>query len=204
MLERNDLSGAFDRYLTPDEERKLFRVVGQYRDALARRDYAWMQLLRQTGIRVNALAGLTVGDARRAQQEGYLELRAVHAKGGRGGKVFLTKRAKEAVRELLRVREKQGFYGEPDHPLIMSRIHRGISVRSLQARLALWCERARIRAASPHWFRHTLAKRVMKQSTAKDPRGIVKRVLGHVSITSTAIYTEPDREDVELAMEEAS
>ena len=55
---------------------------------------------------------------------------------------------------------------------------------------------------SPHWFRHTLAKRMMKHSTSRDPRGVVQSVLQHRSIDSTLVYTRPDREEVERALSE--
>ncbi|MDH5259430.1 MAG: tyrosine-type recombinase/integrase, partial [Gammaproteobacteria bacterium] len=56
--------------------------------------------------------------------------------------------------------------------------------------------------ASPHWFRHTLAKRVMKNSTASDPLKTVQILLNHSDPRSTAAYTLPDKEDIVLAAEE--
>jgi len=58
--------------------------------------------------------------------------------------------------------------------------------------------------ASPPWWRHTLGKRLMSQSTADDPRGIVQRALLHQDIKTTMVYTRPDRDAYEQAMEEAS
>lgn len=196
---------VFERYLTIDEERKLFKTVGQFQDITARRDAAWMHLLRQTGIRVETLAGLNLSDAMTAMREKYLLLRPEITKRDQGGKVFLTKKAGKAFKTLLSIRREQGHAGAPDLPLIYSRNNRAMSIRSYQARMQHWCQVAGLRVkASPHWFRHTLAKRLMQQSTAKDPRGIVQAALNHRDPRATLIYTMPDREEIEWAMEEVS
>ncbi len=201
----------FHRYLTVPEERRLFAAIkaragieGQAQQ-LAKRDLNWMRLVRYTGIRIGALAGLNVADARSALAGGYLVLGDAISKRGQGSQVFLTRKARAALLQLLRVRRALGHAESADAPLLVSRNHNRISVRSLQARMRFWCDVAGLQTkASPHWWRHTLAKRLMKNSTAEDPRGIVQAALGHRSITSTAVYTLPDREDVEQAMEEVN
>lgn len=196
---------VFARYLTEAEERQLLRHVGQFRSLAARRDHAWMRLLRRTGIRVSTLAGLTCGDARDALRTGYLTVRGAIAKRGCGYRLHLTKRARGDLRALLALRREQGVAEQPEAPLILSRHRRGIAVRTLQDRMQRWVRDAGLQcAATPHWFRHTLAKRIVKRSTAQDPRGVVQSVLGHRSTRSTDVYTRPDREDVVEAMEEVA
>lgn len=196
---------VFERYLTLQEERQLLRTVAKHGDVLARRDAAWMALLRQTGLRVGALAGLTVLDARTALTGGRLHSRPEISKGERGYEIYLNKKARAALGELLRLRREQGHGDHPDAPLCMSRKRLALSVRSYQARMRLWVGLAGLDvAASPHWWRHTLSKRLMQQSTARDPLAVVQAALGHVSRNSTAIYTRPDREEIAQAMEEAA
>jgi site-specific recombinase XerD len=87
----------------------------------------------------------------------------------------------------------------------MSRINKGMSVRSFQARVQHWCQQAGLTVhATPHWMRHTMAQRILARSTAADPIGIVQSALGHKSRSSTGIYTKPTREAVSHAMELAS
>ena len=214
---------VFERYLRPDEERQLFATVGNRADLLAQRDYAWMRLLRQTAIRVGSLAGLTVEDARLAlgglksvQGKRFADLRGHRlrvrndiAKKKRGYEVALNKAALQALLDLLRIRRELGHAEIGDAPLVMSRSARatgkGMSVRAFQDRMQHWREAAGLAVeASPHWFRHTLAKRIFERSTATDPRGAVQHALGHASIISGAVYTFPDRDELELTMEEAS
>lgn len=197
----------FERYLKVDEERQLFKEVARYSDVYARRDHAWMLLLRHTGIRVATLAGLNVSDALEALRldTPRLVMRPEITKGHQGGTVYLRKSAQSSLRCLLRIRKELGFPNEENLPLVYSRRGKRMSVRAYQERVAHWCRAAGMeRIASPHWFRHTLAKRIMANSTGKDPRGEVQRVLGHASSASTDIYTAPDIEDILRALDEGS
>jgi len=207
--------GAFmQRYLKPEEEKLLFKTVDSYGDVYSRRDAAWIRLLRYTGIRLKTLCGLTVGDAQDALRCGRLLVRADinkshhnRAKGvteRHGYEVFVTKKCRRALTDLLAIRREMGFAMIADESLLMSRNHRGITTRSCQLRFAHWVSVANLPVkATPHWLRHTLGKAIVRNSTAKNPLGIVQQALGHLSVSSTGVYTRPDREDVELAMEEA-
>ena len=195
---------VFDRYLTEAEERTLFATVRMVDDPLARRDYAWMRLLRYTGIRVSTLAGLNCAHARNALRTGRLHIEAALMKGKRREHNGLaTAKCQKALRDLLKARREMGFAEDPDAPLIVSRKRMRMSVRSFQARMQLWRTSAGLGCdASPHWFRHTLGKRLMKRSTARDPRGVAQGALDHASINSTGIYTRADKEEVDEAMQE--
>lgn len=194
---------VFERYLTVAEERQLFAAVAQFGSVHARRDHAWMRLLRQTGIRVGSLAVLTTADARAALKEGYLTVRAI--KRSSAGKIYLNKKSRQALQDLLKLRREMGYAEDPDGALVMGREHAGMAVRTFQQRMRHWCQVAGLSVeASPHWWRHTLGKRLMQVSTAADPRGIVQRALNHASINSSAVYTFPDRADYEAAMEEVA
>ncbi|HCD04449.1 MAG TPA: recombinase XerC, partial [Methylophaga sp.] len=171
-MTEHTLSKTIDRYLTVKEEKQLFKVVGSIKGNLAERDMAWMELLRYTAIRVGSLVGISVQDARHAIAIGRLELRSEFAKRGKGYSIPLTKKAKHALKELLRVRVAMGYALEPDAPLVMSQKGKGISIRSLQSRLRHWVDMAGLDDITPHWFRHTLAMRIMNQSTAVNKLGV--------------------------------
>lgn len=171
----------------------------------ARRDAAWMVLMRQTGVRVRACSLLTVADAHDSLRRGRLVLRAQIQKRQRGHEVHLTKRASAAIRELLAVRRALGLPQLPDAPLVVGRGGRALSVRSFQARMQGWRLAAGLTVgASPHWFRHTLGQRLIARSTARNPLAIVQAALGHADIRSSAVYTRPTREDVAISLEEAA
>jgi site-specific recombinase XerC len=194
---------VFERYLTDDEVRRLLSTIAATAGELARRDHAWVRLLLATGIRVGTLALLTLDDARIAIETHTLTIRDEAAKGERGYEIHASTKARDALRDLLRVRKQ--FEAAPNcDALVLARTGYAMSVRNYQQRLREWTAKAGIRGASPHWLRHTLAKRVMKRSEASDPLAIVQVALGHRRRHTTTIYALPDREDIERAMEAAS
>lgn len=196
---------AFKRYLTEQEEKLLFKHVAKFGDVLARRDHQWMLLMRHTGIRAGSLAALTVADAREALRTDSLELRDADSKGGHGYEVQFTVAAKKALRCLLDIREEQGHMPIGSAPLLMSRKQIGLSVRSLQARMREWVVGAGLPVkASPHWLRHTMAKRMVANCKSADAIVRVQLALGHSRIQTTMVYLMPSRQDVREAMEMAA
>lgn len=196
---------VLERFLTDVEERVLLHTIRRVNCVWARRDAAWMTLMRQTGVRVQACSLLTLADARESLRVGRLVLRAEVQKRKRSHEVPLTKRGQAAIRELLAVRRALGLPGLPEAPLVVGRGGRPLSVRSFQARMQHWRQAAGLTVdASPHWWRHTLGQRLVARSTASNPLLIVQAALGHADLRTTAIYTRPTREDLALSMEEAA
>lgn len=202
MRSRLAKRACLTRFLSPKDEQRLLGHVGQFASPLARRDHAWMRLLRHTGLRIGSLAKLTVGQARDGIESGLLSLRDDQVKGSNGYDVPLSAAAKQALRDLLAVRRAMG--GEPlaASPLVLSERKGALSIRAFQQRMEYWCAGAVLAAhATPHWWRHTVAMRIMQRSDSKDPRGAVAQLLGHTSLRSSEIYTVPTREDVVRALE---
>jgi len=193
---------TFSRYLTEREEKALFKAVKDTSGLYAERDLAWMRLLRATGMRVGETSLLTCGHARDALRNDHLELQSDIRKKKVAHTIFCTGKCKRALRDLLRIRRDLGHAEDADAPLIMSRNGKGMSIRSFQSRLAIWRDKAGLEGVTPHWFRHTVAKRIMKNSTSRDPRGVVQSVLGHKAASSTDVYTRTDKEDVVESMKE--
>ena len=195
----------FERYLRESEERQLLATVRRVDCVLAKRDAAWMLLMRNTGVRVCVVAGLTVADARDALCTQYLKIRAEINKGDSSHRLLVTKQIATTLQELLRIRKRMGHAEHPDAPLVMSRqLGKGLSIRSMQHRMRHWVKAAGLPvAASPHWWRHTLAKRAMAASESSNPQAVVQHLLGHKHRASTEIYTQPDRDDIEETLRAA-
>lgn len=200
----------FDRYLTEREERQFFNTIKERMNKesvaglLNMRDFYMFKIMRNTGLRVGTLVALNVLDATAAIQNKKFHLNKEILKGKKqDAKIYCNKKAIEALRELLKIRRLLGYPSNDEAPLLMSRKGARISIRTTQQRVQYWREASGIDAkASPHWFRHTLAKRVMKNSTASDPLKTVQILLNHSDPRSTAAYTLPDKEDIVLAAEE--
>jgi len=222
----------FHRYYTQSEEKALFKLLKNTDHILAKRDLAWMQLLRATGIRIGILGGkilknedgrkrgkkealtmdeaqenenvgrligLTVGEAKTALLTGYLTHRTDISKTKSNGNVHLTKNGRAALTQLLKIRRDMGYPENHDGQLILGQKNNGLSIRQFQERFSYWANQVGLKG-SPHWMRHTVAKRMMADSVAKNPVAIVQSVLDHKNPSSTAVYTAPDKEDIAFAM----
>jgi site-specific recombinase XerD len=204
---------VMERYLTEAQQGELLRTINKHSGLLARRDSAWVRLLQSTGMRLNELVTMAVGDAEAALRTGHLFVPKEHRKGwnrkprvAKDGKVrmpnpprdhsyLVTAPVRRALLDLLAVRREQGHAPVPAAPLVMSRKHGGLTARAFEQRVAYWAKAANLgEKVSPHWLRHTRAMNIMERSTSSDPRGLVQAALGHASISSTGVYTRMSKE----------
>jgi len=214
----------FLHYFTEQEEKQLFKTVKQTYGIYAKRDYYWMLLMRETAVRLGVLAGpdakkaqqlhlpmlgLTVGDAELSLEEGYLIYDSTNAKNQKKHPIALNKSALSALKELLKIHREMSVNIDWDiprleRPLFLSRNRQAMSRRSFQTRFTQWCRVAEVPEGTPHWLRHSWAKRFLERTTSPDALRRVQAVLGHSNLSTTAIYTTPDRESLATAMREAS
>lgn len=205
-------SGAnqMDRYLTEDEQTRLLAVLktAAGRDILGRRDDAWIRMLIHSGMRIRESATITVIEALDALKTGYLFIPKEHRKGfvkgvARDHSVYVTQALRRDIEDLIKVRAELCPEGcRVDAPLVIGRHGYAVTTRNLEMRYKLHATEAGLANTSPHWLRHTRAQNIMRRSTARDPRGVVQRALGHASIKSSGVYTGTPREDVEAALRE--
>lgn len=218
-----------NRYLKEEEQQALFKVLKSQAGLLAQRDYAWMRLLLETGMRVNELATLTYRQAVDALRTEWLVVRPEQRKGHRApgkdkdGNPFPVKREGHAymvthpVREcLVKLMELQqelrpAIDCPPEMlpPLLWGRcgVVKGkvlcehMGVRAFQKRMKHWAQLANLpEGVSPHWLRHTRGVNIIRRSRGNNPLKVVQMALGHASIASTGIYTQMSREEFEAEM----
>jgi site-specific recombinase XerC len=190
------------RYLTESQQSLLLVTLKMLASVQARRDRAWINLLKNTGLRIGEFSRLTVQQARQALHTGWLFIPKEHRKGKtQDHSLPVTAPVREDLQALLAIQREMGGTGLDDEPLIYSRKRQRMSIRAYQERFAYWCRRCGL-TASPHWMRHTRAMNIMRRSTSTDPRGIVQGALGHASISSTGIYTRMSKEALQRGLEE--
>ena len=149
-------------------------------DPLAVRDRAILELLYSSGLRLAELIGLNVHDV-------DLHDRTVRVlgKGSRERVVPVGRKAAEALQRYLPERRRRAKPGET--ALFVGRRGRRLTGRNVQTRIAQWARRAGIRQhVHPHLLRHSFATHMLESSG--DIRA-VQELLGHASISTTAIYT---------------
>jgi len=190
------------RGLTIQDERALIRAVDRRAhtdwEHWGKRDRAIIILMLETGIRVGELLDLNVGDVVIRERSGYLTIRS--GKGGSYREIPLTKDARDALESWL-VKRYGSMERDPDDPLWIgqrgplrtrSAIYRLLNKYAYHARLD-------VDDISPHTLRHTFAHRYL-EANPDDIRGL-SELLGHKSIETTMIYTQPSREDLAERLE---
>lgn len=187
--ERIELAKVPDRSLELITTEELERLMKAPLDALKKesdpakrqtylRDRAIMELLFSTGLRVSELSRLDTDiDLTRDEM-------SVRGKGDKVRVVFLSERAKQAVRAYLAARtdmEEALFVdGRP------KALHR-ITPRDIQRHIKKYALRAGITGkVTPHVLRHVFATDLLENGA--DLRS-VQALLGHANIATTQVYT---------------
>jgi len=181
--------------LSTAEVHALLRVAGGSGHGHARRDYALVQLLVQTGLRVGEVAALRLADVELRERTGQVRVR--DGKGGKARDVPLNASARRALRLYLELRP-----GAPaDMPLFLSSRNAPLPVRSIQAILGRLARRAHLDRlpVSPHTLRHTFALNFLRANPGKLVE--LANLLGHDSLDTTAVYTRPSRDDLAADLE---
>ena len=153
-------------------------------DPLAVRDWAMMELLYSSGLRLAELVGLDIGAVDLA--DGTVR---VTGKGNKTRVVPVGSHARTAIAKWL---QQRGHLTRPntDQALFLGARGNRISPRSVQSRVQLWARRQGLaQSVSPHLFRHSFASHLLESSG--DLRG-VQELLGHADISTTQIYTHLD------------
>ncbi len=177
--------------LTEKEVRRLLRAVHAAGNA---RDIAIVEVLLGTGIRVGELLALRVGDVIIRERSGVLTVR--RGKHGQYRQVPLTAPVRKALAAYLETHPERG---NPDAALWWGQ--RGpLKDRSAVLRiLRKYALRAGLDDFGPHTLRHTFATRYLAANPG-DLRGLAA-LLGHASLNTVMVYTEPRLEDLAERME---
>jgi integrase/recombinase XerC len=168
----------------------LLGVAGTSRKGQRRRNYAIVQLLLQTGLRVGELVNLRVRDITLQARSGWIRVRL--GKGELEREVPLNGSARRALGLYLGTRTETNNRD----PLFTSQRGEALSERSVQALIQTLARRAKLVRIpiSPHTLRHTFALSYLQQNPGKIVE--LAHLLGHESLDTTAIYTQPAVEDL--------
>jgi integrase/recombinase XerC len=179
-------------HMTVPEVEALFRIV-EARAAegtfAGTRNLVILELLYGSGIRLSEAHGLDVGDLDLGSEQ-----MKVRGKGRKERIVPLTRTALQAIRRYeLRRREtlREGEGGDSDALLLNPRGGR-LSRRSIQRVVRGILEKAAAaEGLNVHSFRHSFATHLLD---AGADLMAVKELLGHVSLSTTQIYTHTSKE----------
>ncbi|MDD4926923.1 MAG: tyrosine-type recombinase/integrase [Methylotenera sp.] len=204
-MKQNTNDNVFRRYLTLEEQRRLLATIKKHSGMTAQRDHALFTLLISSGLRIGECLKISCGAAADSLRCGRLFIPKDHRKGHSKGTaidhaVYLSCSVRKALDSLLSLREG----AELSEALIVSRNDTGkaMTTRAVEMRVSYWALQANLPSGvSPHWFRHSHAKNIIRESEAADPMRIAQIALGHSDYRSTQIYTQVDREEMASAMD---
>ena len=193
MLESPKLGRKLPDVLTVDEIERIINSVDLSQDE-GERNKAIFETLYGCGLRVSELINLKISDLH--FKEGII---LVTGKGNKQRLVPIGKSAEKQITTYLTfVRPAIQVSKQDSDILFLNRRGRKLSRQMIFYIVKNHIEKAGIRKnISPHSFRHSYATHLVQNGA--DLRA-VQGLLGHVSITTTEIYTHLNREDLRKAI----
>ena len=190
-LEVPALKKSVPRYLTLEESLELLNDTTPASSASYERDFCILTLFLNCGMRLSELVGINLTDIRD-------DTVRLLGKGNKERIVYLNAACQKALASYLAVRKPPVKTASKDALFLSSRGNR-ISPRRVEQILEEWLKRAGLagRGYSPHKLRHTAAT-LLYQYGEVDIR-VLKEILGHVSLSTTEIYTHVSDRQMENA-----
>jgi tyrosine recombinase XerC len=183
------------------DEKSVARLmdVPNQSTATGQRDWAILELLYSTGMRLAELVQLNISDIDFSRETVRL-----HGKGGKQRIVPLGRKAREALEVYVKQRE-QLFTNETtldDRKAVFLTIHgRRIYPKAVHLLVNGAISRvSEVEQKSPHVLRHTFATHLLDRGA--DLRA-VKELLGHESLSTTQIYTHVTVERLKKVYDQA-
>lgn len=185
------------KYLTIDESMALLdSITEDVTNKNRSRDYCMITLFLNCGMRLSELAGIRMGDI----EPTFKSLRVV-GKGNKERIIYLNSSCQSALEAYLPDRLHLRKPGMGDDHLFLSRLGKGISIKTVQHIVKKYLDAAGLenKHYSTHKLRHTAAT-LMYQTGDVDIR-VLKEILGHEQLNTTQIYTHVANKSIEEAME---
>jgi len=189
-LDTPKLKKRLPKFLTLDESLQLLKVIdGSFRE----RDIAIFVLFLNCGLRLSELVGINLNDINFAKRT----LRII-GKGNKERIVYLNDICIESINAYLQVRPTDIELIDKN-ALFISKKKRRISNRMVELLAKKYFKLAGIdeQRYSPHKLRHTAATIMYKEGNVDIKT--LQEILGHVSISTTQIYTHINNQDLKVA-----
>ncbi|MBM3924876.1 MAG: site-specific tyrosine recombinase XerD [SAR202 cluster bacterium] len=170
------------KYLTEDEVNRLLEETKKESSPEGQRDYAILEMLYATGLRVSELVSLNQDDLN--LREGYV--RCI-GKGAKERLAHIHPQAATALESYIKTARHKLLGDSKDKALFLNRRGERLTRQWIWAILKASARKANIKKPlTPHVLRHSFATHMLRGGA---PLRHVQEMLGHSSITTTQIYT---------------
>ena len=193
VLRTPKLEMRLPKFLYPEEMTTLIDTTGTA-NILGLRDKAILESLYSSGMRVSELVSLNITDI-----EFERGMARVMGKGRKERLVPLGSYALSAINAYLDIRDNP-LQGKQESAIFLN--HRGKRITDRGVRLLIHkiTQAQGFENISPHTMRHTFATHMLNNGA--DLR-IVQELLGHVSLSTTQIYTHVTKERLKTVYNKA-
>lgn len=183
--------------LNKNEVHSLLSIAGRSSHGTHKRNYAIIQLILQTGLRVSEVINLQWQDITLGERSG--QVRVVDGKGHKERIIPLNSNVRKALSNYLESREDL----EKISPIFLSKRNEMPTARAIQKVIAGLANKANISRVkvTPHTLRHTFATNYLRTN----PGCLIElsTLLGHESLDTTAIYTKSSQEHLADTLEKS-
>jgi site-specific recombinase XerD len=182
------------RGLGESEIEGLLDAVRKGPPRLVKRDYAIIQLMLQTGIRVGELAELRLSDITLSEEKRVLKVRR------QGNSIQREIPLNSSVRKAISAYLEERPTGTSDH-LFLSKKGGALSVRSVQRLVNTHAQAAGLDKVSTYTLRQTFGEHLLRDT---GDLSLVARLMGHKRLETAIKYILPGEEDLTEVAEKSS
>jgi site-specific recombinase XerD len=175
-------------------ENELNKLNREVYKAGNKRDIAMVELMAGAGLRISEVESLTIHDIEVSERKGVVTVR--HGKGSKYRQIPLNKDIRKAIQEYLQVRPNEGG------ALFISQKGGGLASNAIWKIVKKYADRAGMADITPHSLRHTFGTMLIRKH--KVDIMTTAALMGHENISTTAIYTKPNQQDMIEAVEKLS
>jgi tyrosine recombinase XerC len=173
-------------FLYPEELKELFSGPDQ-KNPQGLRDQAILEVLYGTGLRVTEIVRMNINDV--DFDEGEIK---VLGKGSKERIVLFGSHARTALSKYIKDGRPKMSSGKKSPALFINRRGSRITTRSVERMIVFYAKKAGLtKKVTPHTLRHSFATHLL--SGGADLR-MVQELLGHVSLSTTQVYTHITKE----------
>jgi tyrosine recombinase XerC len=173
-------------FLYPDELKSLLEAP-DLKSPMGLRDRAILEVIYGTGLRVAEIIRMNINDVDFDEKE-----IKVLGKGSKERIVLFGSHAASSLREYMKEGRPHLLSSKKTPALFINRRGGRLTVRSVERMIVFYAKKAGIvKKVTPHTLRHSFATHLL--SGGADLR-MVQELLGHVSLSTTQVYTHITKE----------
>lgn len=183
------------KYLKVQKKLYIENVIteGEYNRLLEqckgnKRDELIIKTLANTGLRVSELLSLVIHDVDKEDIH-------VKGKGGKYREIIIPPQLREMLKAYIKDYRK-----DTDREKLFTGTRGALTRDAINKMLSKYAKKGHVKKvkAHPHSCRHFFGKRLAQNGESLD---MIKTYLGHENITTTAIYTQRSKEELERSLE---